>query len=658
MACRRDTLLGVLMVEVMQLRRSAAPCFIIVALLTSMGTWADDGVSQDDLSHLSLEELANVQVTSVSKSPEPLRRAPANVYVITHEDILRSGATSLIEALRLAPNLQLTQLTASSYQLGAGGFGGSQASQNFANKLLILIDGRSVYSPLYSGVYADTIDVMLEDVERIEVISGPGGTLWGANAMNGVINIITRPSYVTSGTLVSAGAGNQEQIASARYGDKIDDEASYRVYGMTFHRGAQELTDGSSAQDGWSKGQAGFRADWSLPRDEITFQGDLYRGTENQLGLDDNTVFGANALTRWRHQWERSDLQVQAYFDESERQGPPGTGAGGLLLRTYDVEVQQNLLIGSIQHLIWGVGERVNSYVITNTSTLLFVPPSRNLTLGDEFVQDTVTLTKSLQASVGLKLEDDPYSGWSALPDLRVSWDLARLGVLWAAAERGVRSPTPFDTDVQEKAGTTLFLTGNPLFTTEKVTAFEFGYRIQPASFASFSISPFYNIYDDLRTIELAGPGQFLPLHWGNLMSGDTLGVSAWGNLQVMSWWRLSPSFSLLRKNLRFDAGASGLLGLAQSGDDPASQAAMTSSMDFGSRLTFDLSLRHVAALPDPWLPSYNDLSAHLNWHFSKALDLALSGTNLAHSYHLEYPAPAGEEISRTYMLSARWMPN
>jgi iron complex outermembrane receptor protein len=634
-------------------RRCPKLCLLAIALLGPVGVRADEATAADDLSRMSLQELANVQVTSVSKSPEPLRRAPANVYVITHEDIMRSGATSLSEVLRLAPNLQVTQLTASGYQLGASGFGGHQSSQNFANKLLILIDGRSVYSPLYSGIYADTLDVMLEDVDRIEVISGPGGTLWGANAMNGVINIITRPSYVTDGTLMSAGVGNQEQIGSARYGDKLAENGSYRVYGMTFHRGAEELADGATAHDGWSKGQGGFRADWSLPQDVFTIQGDLYRGTEHQPGTADNAIAGANAVTRWRHQWETSDLQVQAYFDQSERYGPAGSGS--FVLRTYDLEIQQNLLIGTAQHLLWGAGERVNSYNIDGTPTLFFVPASRKLTLADAFAQDTITLAKSLQLTLGVKLEDDPYSGWTPLPDLRLSWDLSSWGVVWVAAERGVRSPTPFDHDVRELSGTTLFLTGYSDFTTEKVRAYSVGYRVQPASFASFSISPFYNAYQDLRTIEPAGGGVFLPLHWGNGMFGDTLGVTAWGNLQIADWWRLSPSFSLLRKNLRFDPGASGLLGVAQAGDDPASQAALTSSMDLNARLTFDVSLRHVASLPDPALPSYNNLGARLGWQASRALEISLSATNIIHAYHLEYPAPAGEQIGRSVMLGVRW---
>jgi len=629
--------------------------FFLALGLVAKAAWADDATTAADLSRMSLEQLANVEVTSVSKSPEPLRRAPANVYVITHEDIIRSGATSISEVLRLAPNLQVSQLASSSYQFGAGGFGGQQQSQNFANKLLILIDGRSVYSPLYSGIYADTLDVMLEDVDRIEVISGPGGTLWGANAMNGVINIITRPAYLTGGALVSAGAGNEEQIGSARYGDKLGEDGSFRIYGMTFHDGAAELADGSTAHDGWSKGQGGFRADWSLPQDVVTFQGDLYRGIENQPGTDDTVILGANMLTRWRHQWDRADLQVQAYYDESERNGP--AGSGGFLLRTYDLEIQQNLLVGTFQHVVWGAGERLNSYEITNAGSLLFVPPSRNLTLGDAFAQDTVSLGKSVQVALGLKFESDPYSGWSTLPDFRVSWDLSNLGVLWAAAAKGIRSPTPFDVDVQEKLGSIVYLTGDPTFTTEKVNSYELGYRVQPASFVSFSLSPFYNVYDDLRTIEFGSAPDFLPLHWGNLMSGATYGVSAWGNIQVTDWWRLSPSFSVLHKNLRFDTGASGLLGLGQSGDDPGDQAGLTSSMDIGSRLTFDASLRYVGSLPDPALPAYRELTARLGWHLSRALELSLSGTNLLRAYHEEYPSPSGEEIGRGVRVGARWAP-
>ena len=403
------------------------------------------------------------------------------------------------------------------------------------------------------------------------------------------------------------------------------------------------------------RGRAAFaptgacRRTWSRSRAICT------AANENQSGTADTTILGANVLTRWRHQWDGADLQVQAYYDDSERYGPAGSGA--FLLRTYDLEVQQNLLIGTFQHVIWGAGERLNSYQITDAQSLLFVPSSRNLTLGNAFAQDTFAIGKSLQIALGLKFEDDPYSGWSALPDFRASWDLNSVGVLWAAAAKGVRAPTPFDVDVQEKLGGLVYLTGDPGFTTEKVTSYELGYRVQPASFVSFSISPFYNVYDDLRTIEYGSTPDRLPLHWANLMRGTAYGVSAWGNIQLTDWWRLSPSFSVLHKNLRFDAGASGILGLGQSGDDPRSQAGLTSSMNVGTRFTADASLRYVGSLPDPGLPAYCELTVRLGWHASKTLELSLSGTNLLRAYHEEYPSSSGEKIGRGVMVGARWAP-
>jgi iron complex outermembrane receptor protein len=605
----------------------------------------------EELGGMSLEELANVQVTSVSKSGESLRTAPAAIYVITHDDIVRSGATSVPEALRLAPNLQVTRLSSSDYVISARGFGGNPGDQSFSDKLLVLIDGRSVYSPLYSGVYVDAMDVMLEDVDRIEVISGPGATLWGANAMNGVVNIITRPAEMTEGTLVSAAGGNQEKNAAARYGGKLDEDTAYRFYGMGFRRDALELPSGASAGDAWSKGQAGFRIDRTGADDTSTLQGDLYRATENQPQQADLMIDGANLLGRWQHRISaQSQLQVQAYYDLSERFSPAGDGA--FVLRTYDVEIQQSLALGSAQKLIWGAGERVNDYEITNTSELLFIPPARALTLGNVFAQDTVALSRALSATVGIKLEDDPYSGWSPLPDARLAWTLNESNQLWAAASRAIRSPTPFDVDVVEKAGPTVILTGNPSFEPERVWAYEIGYRAQPAAALSFSVSAFYNVYDDLRTVE-AGP--VFPFEWGNRMAGDTYGLEVWGNYQVTDWWRLSPGLSTLRNRLSFKPDSSGLLGIAQAGDDPSGHGSLTSSMDLGRNVTFDASIRYVAALPDPALPGYYDMRARIGWRASKNLELSVTGSNLLNARHLEFPAPYGEEITRSVMVQAQW---
>lgn len=616
---------------------------------------ADDSPSAEgELAGLSLEQLANVEVTSVSKTAERLSRAPAAIYVITHDQIIRSGATNIAEALRLAPNLEVRRLTASSYAVSARGFGGNQGDQNFANKLLVLIDGRSVYSPLFSGVYLDAQDVLLEDVDRIEVISGPGATLWGANAMNGVVNIITRPAYLTTGTAVTAGAGNQEQSLGARYGEKLDEQTAFRVYGLGYRQNALELADRAGAGDGWWKAQSGFRMDWSRAADTFTVQGDAYQALEDQPGAANLHLTGANLLARWQHHTETSDTQLQAYFDDTQRGAPNGGTA--FVLHTYDIEFQQSLLLGSANRVVWGGGERLNTYGITNSTSLMFLPASRSLTLGNLFAQDTLTWG-NVALTAGVKLEDDPYSGWAFQPDARLSWTPSDSEQLWAAVSRAIRAPTPFDQDVVENVGGVTFLEGNPAFRPERVTAYELGYRALPSSRISVSASLFYNYYDDLRSIDFAPPPATLPLRWGNAMEGHTYGAEVWADLQLLAWWRLSPALTTLHKDLRFKPGAAEILGVAQAGDDPSAQASLTSSMDLPRNLSWDLALRYVNALPDPTAPGYYELDTRLAWRLSPQLELAVVGKDLLHARHIEYPTPDGEEIPRSFMLQFRWLP-
>lgn len=606
----------------------------------------------EPLADLSLEELSNLEVTSVSKSAELLRRAPAAIYVITHDEIVRSGVTSIPEALRLAPNLQISQYTSSRYVAGARGFAGAEEAQNFSNKLLILIDGRSVYSPLFSGVYLDAQDVLLEDVDRIEVISGPGATLWGANAMHGVINIITRPAYFTEGVFAALGAGDHERSVRGRFGDKIDNGLAYRIYGQAFERESMLLADGGDANDDWYKGQAGFRTDWERGPDAWTVQADLYRAKQGQPTLPDLNVEGINALGRFQRHGEAGDLKVQAYYDYTNRAQPVDGAA--FVLRTFDIEIQQSLALGSAHQLIMGAGARRHDYEITNGSALLFAPNARELTLANVFAQDTIAFADTLALTIGLKFERDSFSGWNPLPDVRLAWRLSDEASLWASASRAIRSPTPFDRDVIEQIGALVFLTGNPSFDPERVDAFEIGYRGQPHADVSISIAAFYNRYDRLRTIEPA-PGGFLPLRWDNLMEGDTYGLEAWGKWQATSWWRLAPGVRLLRKRLEFSPGASALLDLGQAGNDPKAQALLTSSMDLGPRVRFDATLRYVDSLPDPALDSYYELNASLGFRFSPQLDLIVTGSNLLDSRHQEYPAPAGELIRRSVFAEARW---
>ncbi len=626
---------------------------LTAVLLGPLCGHATDTTADGDLTAMSLSDLARVEVTSVSKTNEVLQRAAATIFVISHDDIARSGATSVIEALRLAPNLLVTQTSASAYVISARGLGGNPSAQNFSNKLLILIDGRSVYTPLYSGIYADTVDVMLEDVDRIEVISGVGATLWGANAMNGVINIITRPSYLTKGSFVDVGAGNQQQFGDARYGAGAAGDGAFRAYGFGFHRGAMQAADDSGAGDGWSKGQAGFRSDWGLQQDTLTVQGDFYRATENVLGSLDGTLLGGNLLGRYEHQDSFSDVQVQAYFDQSEQGGPGGTS--GFIVHTYDLAAQDTLMLGSRNRLVWGGGERLYTYGIINETELLFAPASRKLTQSNLFLQDTLALSSAVNVVLGFKAEDDPFAGWSPLPDLRLSWAINDHVTTWAAASRAIRSPTPFDTDVVEKVGTEVFLRGNPDFHPEEVHAYEIGSRAQPSDSLSFSISGFYNIYDDLRTVEPNSATTFVPLYWGNMMQGKTFGIDSWASWQVNDWWRLSPGMTWVRDRLTFKPGASGILGAVQAGDDPSSHASLNSSMMLPHHLTLDALLRYVGALPSPALAHYTELDARLGWRMNRTTEFSLRGANLLHARHYELPAGDGEQITRSVIAEARF---
>ncbi len=610
---------------------------------------ADSSVG--DLKGLSIEQLMNVEVTSVSKRQEPLGDAPAAIYVITHEDIIRSGATSIPEVLRLAPNLYVVQLSASNYIVTARGFSGNSADQNFSDKLLVLIDGRSVYSPLYSGVYWDVQDVVLDDVDRIEVISGPGATLWGANAVNGVINIITRAQPQGQSGEASIGAGNLEKNVSGQFGAQVGDGGSFRLYAKGIDRGALDVPDGSSAGDQWSKVQGGFRSDWQLGADSLTIQGDGYHGTEAQIGAPDLELAGGNVVAHWEHPTgENSSLQVKGYYDETQRITP---GSGGFELNTYDVEVQQSLSVGSHNDIVWGAGDRITRYGITNTATFLFQPASGSLHLGNVFAQDAVQVTKALKLTIGVKLEHDPYSGTTPLPDARLSWRLNGSTLLWAAASRAIRSATPFDREVIEYLSNVEFLVGGANFKPERLNAYEVGYRGQVGQDFSVSVSTFFNRYDDLRSLEF-NPTTLLPLQWGNMMEGETYGAEVWGNYRARDWWRLSFGFDELHENLRFKPGSSELLGTAQAGDDPSHQAFVRSSMDLGKRLMLDASFRYVGSLPNPAVPAYADLNLRLSWRLTDNWELGLSGFNLLHAHHVEFTAPPSDAISRSALLDVR----
>jgi iron complex outermembrane receptor protein len=602
------------------------------------------------LTRMSLEDLAKVEVTSVSKSAQSLATAPASIFVITREDILRTGVVSIPEALRLAPNMQVTQLTSSAYQNGARGLAGSPDTQNFSNKILILIDGRSVYSPLFSGLEYDMQDVLMDDIERIEVISGPGATLWGANAMNGVINIITRNAHDSQGFLFRADAGPQEQGLGLRYGGKLGADGAFRVYAKGFDRGATEFEDGTGAEDDWRRVQIGFRADLARDRNTFTLQGDYQDASLSEFDAEDFGFNTSNLLGRWEHAGERVRTRVQTYFDRVHR-GKPVSGIE-YDIDTYDIEFQQSLSL-SKHSLVWGLGRRDSRYETVANNELAFEPEDRTLRLTNVFVQDVIELGREVKLTAGVKLEDNSFTDWEVLPDLRLSWTPNASTLVWIAGSKAIRAPTPFDTEVREFVGGSLFVAGNPDFKSEKVTSYELGVRAQPDAMVSFSASAFFNEYDDLRTIEFT-PVTVLPLTWGNLIEGSSYGFEAWANLQVTPWWRLSPGFRSLHKRLEFSEGASGLVGVGQAGNDPTSAYLLKSSMDFG-RVTFDAIVREVGRRPQPAIDDYTELHARVAWQLDDHFEVGVKGFNLLNETHREFAVPQGFEIRRSVMAELRY---
>ena len=632
------------------------PSAVLAALLggscLALPAVAQEQIASADFSKLSIEQLGNVEITSVSKRAQPLNAAPAAIYVITHDDIMRSGAMTIPEVLRLAPNLQVAQTSPANDVITARGFSGNSAAQNFSDKLLVLIDGRSVYNPLFSGMYWDMQDVPVEDIERIEVISGPGATLWGANAVNGVINIVTRKSSDTQGGVLEFGAGNLYESASLQYGGALSDDLTYRAYIKTFRDKSFE----TSNHDGWYKPQGGFRLDWTPGNDKLTVQGDLYDGRENNGASADGLIAGGNLSVNWNHDFaDGSSLQVLGYYDNVER--TTTGGSAGFTVDTYNVDAQYNFMWGNWNNLVVGAGQRLSHYAIVNrispVTSLLFIPNKGDLNLSDIFIQDQMSLSDDFNLTLGLKFENDPYSGITPMPNVRASWQVNDSNMLWAAISYAIRSPTPFDTHVGEDLGTTRFLNGNPDFLPEKLMAYELGYRGQLSEKASVSVSGFYDDYNDLKSIELDKTSGFLPLRWGNGMKGHVYGVEAWGTYEATDWWKLSAGLSIQNESFEFKPGASGLLGLTQQGNDPHHQASLRSSMNLSDNLTFDADFRFVWKLPDPHVPSYIELNARLGWMITDRIELAISGYNLLHDQHQEFEP--GDMVKRSFFVDTRW---
>jgi iron complex outermembrane receptor protein len=600
-----------------------------------------------ELTDLSLEELTNLQVTSVSRRAERLADAPASIFVITAEDIRRSGVRSLAEALRLAPNLQVARIDTGQYAITARGF-----NNLAANKLLVLVDGRTIYTPLFSGVFWDQQDVLLEDIERIEVISGPGASLWGVNAVNGVINVITRAARDTHGALVSVGGGSRDRGAALRYGVGLGGGRDFRLHGKVARLENTQRADGSPVRDGRDWLQAGFRADWDTAKAGLTLQGGAYhvrsedRGRAAGFEIGRAELSGLHLLAGWTRRFgEGSELRLQAYLDHAQRKERILFQPEADLV---DVELQHGMSRGA-HRLVWGAGYRHGRDDVEDGFLVGFRPTHRALNWMNVYAQDRVSLSERLDLTAGVKLERNDYTGWEYLPNVRLAWKPSGDHLVWGAASRAVRAPARFDRDVIRPLGGVF---GGPNFISEVANVFQVGYRARPISVVTGSVTAFLHQWDKLRSATAA------PVTFENRIDGPVLGVEAWASWQIQDAWRLSGGLIALRKRLRLEAGSTDPQGPRnpQFASDPDHQWMLRSSLGPWSGHALDAMLRHVGALPNPTVPAYTAVDVRYAWRLRPDLELSVTANNLFDARHAEFnAAPNRSEIERGLHVRASW---
>jgi iron complex outermembrane receptor protein len=629
----------------------------------------NDQKPEENLKHLSLEQLGSIEVTTVSKDPQQVLKTPAAVFVITQEDIRRSGATSIPEALRLAPGVEVARVDADHWSVAIRGFAGQ-----FSKSLLVLIDGRSVYTPLFEGVFWDVQNVMLEDVERIEVIRGPGGTIWGANAVNGVINIITMSSENTRGALVALGVGNVDQgTGSVRYGGTAGKDFNYRIYGIGSIRGPEFHSDGDGF-DRWRMGQMGFRTDWkSGQKDTFTVQGDIYRGqsgdrtfiatfsppTETQQDAK-ASVSGGNLLARWQHTTgEGSDIQIQAYFDRTNRQEIEL----GETRDTFDIDFVQHARVRGDQELTWGLGARVSpSNFVQSSAGVNFLPNKQTDSIYSGFVQYEVPIVHDkLTLTAGTKLEHNNFSGFEYEPSVRLLWTPTARQSFWAAVTRAVRTPSRLDQDVafailvQATPPPPIYfeILGNPKLRAEQLIGYEVGYRTEINRNVYVDFTAFYNTYKDLQGYGPPFPAEantpppphiFFVLPYANVIRGSTVGTEIAPNWKITRWWQVRGSYSFLHMDLKDKPGFTDVGNLLSSylGSSPSSLVGFQSLFNLPKHFELDATYRYSSALPAQLVSSYSTADLRLGWHFGEGLDFSVVGQNLLQPSHKEFGGDPG----------------
>jgi iron complex outermembrane recepter protein len=641
-----------------------------------------------ELTTLSLEELMKVEVTSVSKQTQPLFEAAAAVFVISQEDIRRSGVTTIPEALRMAPGIQVARLDTHRWAISSRGF-----SSEFANKLLVLIDGRTVYSPLFSGVFWDAQDTVLEDIDRIEVIRGPGASLWGANAVNGVINIITKKTKDTQGLLAVVGGGTEERaFTTLRYGASLGEHTHARIYGKFSERDDFVRSDGTPGGDDWRNGRGGFRLDRDLSsQDSLTIQGDYYRGTEGfgftepllttpySRSIRDRWSYsGGNVLSRWKRTFsDSSSLLVQTYYDRTERDSRLFTERRD----TFDIDLQHSFAWGNAHRVIWGLGYRFTNDHIVNSTTIRTTPANRILNLFNGFVQDELTLIpNTLAVTAGTKVEHNDFTGWVVQPSGRLRWTPTQTLMFWGAISHAVRTPSraEHDTTLDQMAlppnalfpGSPVALTtfgGQRSFRNESLVAYEIGTRYQPMETWSIDIVAFYNRYNRLRSIEPAAsslatnpppPHLVIPFVANNQLAAETHGIEVSSEWHPINWWHLRATYSYLR--IQMITGTSlDPTGRNANGESPQHQASLRSLMQLPGNIELDLWGRFVDRLPTVNIPAYLSLDTRIGWKPIKNIEVSVVGQNLLESRRPEFSsafvAQNGTEAQRGAYVKLTW---
>lgn len=622
------------------------PLATIVATLLSGYASCQSLPSVADLKKMSLEQLMDLEVTSVSKHPEKITTTSSAIQVITKEDIRQSGATSVAEALRLAPNLQVAQVNASQWAITARGF-----NNVLANKLLVLIDGRVVYTPMYAGVFWDVQNLVLEDIERIEVISGPGGTLWGANAVNGVINIITKSAKDTQGLFAEVAAGTELRgLASLRYGGTLGSDLSYRIYGTAFKHGNTLFRDSTEADDDWQMAQGGVRLDWDADdKDAVMFQANLYDGRPDPDGGHPVIARGYNILGRWnRTISNESGIQLQLFYDDTWRDFRNDFAEK---LRTYDIEGQHRFRLARRHEIIYGLGFRFMDHEVQNLELFGFQPAHKSLYVFNVFLQDEITLIEDrLRLSLGTKLENNVYSGFQHQPSARINWTPSSVHTVWGAVSRALRSPSRIDRDFFIGLTPELDLVRATDFQSAELLAYELGWRLNPRENFSFSLATFYNEYDNIRSVEPGPPPFGVPLTFGNGVKGKSYGAELAATCQVGGWWRLRAGYTYFQKELTVKPGSMDANNGTAESNDPAHQFVVQSSMNLPGDVEFGTVLRYVSELPSPRVLEYFGLDVRLAWKINKNLELSVVGQNLAQAAHTEFipTSPAAKDIERS----------